>query len=336
MTGELAVRDGLLGLVERARAALVEVETVEEAIRVAGLAESVRYAARQAKAGMEAENAAAEVRLRAERRAGELLAEMPKQTGGDAMRARSHDATEVPPKLADIGVTKSQSSRYQHVAAVPEEIFQGYIDSKKQRSEEITTAELLRQAREARLHAPVEPPPLPSGVWDLLLADPPWRYNRGSVGSTRAIENHYPTLALEELCALEPPAADDALLFLWATNPKLAEALFLMSAWGFEYLTNAAWVKDRIGMGYYFRARHELLLVGRRGNAHPPGPGQRFDSVIEAPRAEHSVKPAVVHAMLEEMYPNARRLELFARMPREGWDVWGNEVTGLAASEAAS
>ena len=100
----------------------------------------------------------------------------------------------------------------------------------------------------------------------MILADPPWRYDYTKADS-RAIENQYPTLTLDGICEL-PVAqvfADKAILFLWATSPKVAEALQVMTAWGFDYRTCAVWVKDRIGMGYYFRQRHELLLVGTRG-----------------------------------------------------------------------
>ena len=163
----------------------------------------------------------------------------------------------------------------------------------------------------------------------MILADPPWRYEHVKTGS-RAIENQYPTLTLDDICEL-PVAqvfADKAILFLWATSPKVAEALQVMTAWGFDYRTCAVWVKDRIGMGYYFRQRHELLLVGTRGGMSPPPPDARTDSVITAPRGAHSAKPAEVHGMIEAMYPNYRRLELFARAPTDGWHVWGNEIEG--------
>lgn len=147
---EVATRDaGIPAQVNRARAALQTVETVEDAILLADYAEAVRYAAKQAKAGMEIENAAAEIRLRAERRAGEMLAAMEKHPPGPAPRDRSHDATE-PPTLADLGVTKHQSSRYQQVAAVPEPVFEQHIEHAKTNGAEITTARLLRDSRKAQ------------------------------------------------------------------------------------------------------------------------------------------------------------------------------------------
>ncbi|WP_353928760.1 MT-A70 family methyltransferase [Desulfofundulus kuznetsovii] len=168
-------------------------------------------------------------------------------------------------------------------------------------------------------------PPLPEGKYDVILADPPWQYEFVET-ENRAIENHYPTMTLEEIKALEIPAADDAVLLLWATAPKLEEALEVMRAWGFTYRTCAVWDKEIIGMGYWFRGQHELLLLGTKGNFPAPLPNNRFSSVIRERRGAHSAKPAVVYEMIEHMFPNRRYLELFARNTRPGWGVWGNEV----------
>jgi N6-adenosine-specific RNA methylase IME4 len=330
----------ILARVGEARAALAEVETVEEAIRIAGFADSVRHAARQARAGIELENAAMEVKLRAERRAGGLLAAMSKNGGTRGQLAgrsasggpRVEPPDTVAPTLADLGVSKRQSSTYQQVAAIPGDVFEAYVAAPNGR---LSRNALLRDGKRAGQYAPVVPPPMPAGVWNVLLADPPWRYEPNSVPPSCAIEAHYPTLTLEEICALEVPAADDAVLFLWATAPKLPDALRVMNAWGFQYRTCAVWVKDRIGMGYYFRGRHELLLVGRRGDMPVPDGRSRPDSVIEAPRGRHSQKPAVIYDLLEAMYPSAARLELFARGSRPGWDRWGWDADGDGAADTA-
>ncbi len=121
-------------------------------------------------------------------------------------------------------------------------------------------------------------------------------------------------------------AADDALLYLWATAPKLPECLKVIEAWGFEYRTHIVWVKDRIGTGYHARNQHELLLIAKRGEMPPPKPGQQPSSVIEAPRGAHSEKPAVFAELIERLYPDVGRIELFCRSPREGWAVWGNQA----------
>lgn len=193
----------------------------------------------------------------------------------------------------------------------------------------------LRKKAAEQKRAPVDEiedvePPAADLLYHVIYADPPWRYEH-AVSSSREIENQYPTMSLDDLCELDVPAADDAVLFLWATSPKLEEALEVLRAWRFTYRTNAVWVKDRIGMGYYVRQRHELLLIGARGELPTPLAGARYDSVIEAPRGRHSEKPTIVYDMLEDMYPEFELLELFARRKySERWTAWGNEV-GTAA-----
>lgn len=169
--------------------------------------------------------------------------------------------------------------------------------------------------------------------YPIILADPPWRYEQPPMGDTnRSIENHYPTMSLDEICALPVSqiAAEDCLLFLWATAPKLYECMKVVDAWGFEYRTNSVWVKDKIGMGYYFRNQHELLLVCRRGEMPPPDAGTQPSSVITAPRLEHSAKPVEVYEIIERLYPSVGKIELFSRSPRDGWASWGNQAEAAA------
>lgn len=164
------------------------------------------------------------------------------------------------------------------------------------------------------------------GVFPVIYADPPWRYEH-SKSDNRKIENQYPTMLLDDIKEIVIPTTPDAILFLWATSPKLAKAMEVINAWGFDYRTCMVWVKDKIGMGYYARQRHELLLIAIKGNMLTPEPASRPDSVIESPREEHSKKPVVVYELIEAMYPDLPKLEMFARTERNGWDVWGNEVS---------
>jgi len=164
----------------------------------------------------------------------------------------------------------------------------------------------------------------PFGV---VYADPPWRYNFPSTPNRR-IENHYETAELEEIKGhwREVNFDENCVLFLWATSPKLGEAFEVLAAWGFEYVTNMVWVKNSIGMGFHARQRHELLLIARRGSPYHPEASDRPDSVIEAPRKEHSAKPEKVYELIESMYPHARKLEMYSRTPRSGWEAWGYEA----------
>lgn len=164
------------------------------------------------------------------------------------------------------------------------------------------------------------------GTFPVLLVDPPWRYEHRTTVARHIDDNHYPTMTLDDLKAMKVPADEDAVLFLWATSPKLAEAMEVITAWGFTYRTSAVWVKDRMGMGYYFRQQHELLLVAARGDLPVPDPEDRPRSVIAASRGEHSVKPVEVYELIDRMYPLARKVELFARQPRDGWAAWGNQI----------
>ena len=161
--------------------------------------------------------------------------------------------------------------------------------------------------------------------YGVIYADPPWRYSFSKSGS-RKVENQYPTMSIDEICALQVPSAKDCVLYLWATAPKLQEALKVMKAWGFEYKTNAVWDKEKIGMGFWFRGQHELLLVGTKGHVSPPVQSQRTSSVYRYPRSRHSKKPVEIRDMIATWFSSTPRLEMFCRYPAEGWAVWGNEV----------
>ena len=139
-------------------------------------------------------------------------------------------------------------------------------------------------------------------------------------------------LPTEQIKALPVPSADDCVLFLWATVPMLDQNIDVLKAWGFTYKSAIIWKKDRSGTGYWSLNTVEILLIGTRGNIPAPTPGEQPPQVIEAPRGRHSEKPAVFAEMIERLYPNTPKIEMFARAARAGWDVWGNEAP---TSEAA-
>lgn len=173
-------------------------------------------------------------------------------------------------------------------------------------------------------------PIIPEGKWNVIYADPPWEYDF-SKSESRSIPAHYDPLCLEDIKyytdandrPIQDAIADDAILFIWATQPKLREALEVIVAWGFEYKTGAVWKKDKIGMGYYFRGQHELLFVANKGNMPIPDPENRVSSVIEAPRLQHSRKPAEVRGIIKKMYPNCKYMEAFRTETIDGWEGFG-------------
>jgi N6-adenosine-specific RNA methylase IME4 len=137
-------------------------------------------------------------------------------------------------------------------------------------------------------------------------------------------------MTVDSIRALRIPAAPDCALFLWATQPMLP--LDVMTAWGFAYRSHWVWEKDRIGTGYWSRNLHELLLIGTRGDVPAPLPGTQIESIIPAPRGAHSAKPEVFARYIEQLFPGLPKLEMFARSPRAGWHVWGNEADSEAQS----
>jgi len=161
--------------------------------------------------------------------------------------------------------------------------------------------------------------------YSVVYADPPWRYSF-SKSKSRKIENHYETMTLEDICSMQLPVEKNAVLYLWATAPKLLEALKVMEAWGFKYKTQAIWDKCRIGMGYWFRGQHEILLVGTKGKFSPPEQMFRISSIFKSPRGKHSKKPDDFRAMIKLWFPGHNRIELFSRAKFPGWDHWGNEI----------
>jgi N6-adenosine-specific RNA methylase IME4 len=164
-------------------------------------------------------------------------------------------------------------------------------------------------------------------LYGVIYADPPWRYETFSEnGMDRSADNHYPTMSMFDMLALDVPAADDCVMFMWATVPMLPEALDLLDTWGFEYKSHICWVKDRQGTGYWTRNKHELLLIATKGKVPAPAMGTQPPSVIELPLGRHSEKPAFFADMISTLYPTTPKLEMFARVGRVGWDVVGNEA----------
>jgi N6-adenosine-specific RNA methylase IME4 len=175
-------------------------------------------------------------------------------------------------------------------------------------------------------------------MYRTIVADPPWKY-----GSTRGTgirpgnkpggaEIHYPTMRVDEIAALPVSSlADrDAHLYLWTTNTFMVEAHRIAEAWGFSPKTVITWTKTRkadqqpsMKMGYYYKGATEHIVFAVRGSLRLRGPAH--PTAILHPRLGHSVKPEYSYRMIEEQSPGPY-LELFARRPREGWDVWGNEV----------
>lgn len=223
---------------------------------------------------------------------------------------------------ADVA-TLPKEQQTEIVARGTKEILQAAKQIRAERSEERRNERLVKIVAISTGNAPVGSI---AERYPVIYLDPPWRYEHAE-SESRAIENQYPTMSLDEIKAMDMTkvAFDDCVMFMWATSPKLAEAFEVLSAWGFSYRTCAVWDKQKIGMGYYFRQQHELLLIAVKGQPPTPAPADRPSSVFSYPRGQHSAKPHEVYEIIEAMYPTLPKIEMFCRTPREGWGVWGNQ-----------
>ena len=173
--------------------------------------------------------------------------------------------------------------------------------------------------------------------YQVIYADPPWDYQQCRLSGSA--KKHYPTMRIEELCAL--PVAEiadrDCALFLWATFPQLPEALRLIQAWGFMYKTVAfVWLKQNrkaltwfYGLGFWTRSNAEICLLATKG--HPKRKSAGIHQLVICPVERHSKKPDEVREKIVALMGDVPRIELFARQQTPGWDVWGNEVENSTA-----
>jgi N6-adenosine-specific RNA methylase IME4 len=173
-------------------------------------------------------------------------------------------------------------------------------------------------------------------VYLVYYFDAPWQFGVHSevTGREKSAENHYPTMPTDDIVALMSGligGTNPAVCFAWATNPMLPDALRVLDACGFTYVHHWIWDKEVAGTGYWGRDRHELLLIGRRGDVAAPLPGTQPETVHRERKGKHSAKPAFFAEQIERLYPGLPKLELFCRDPRPGWDAWGFEASGRAA-----
>lgn len=169
--------------------------------------------------------------------------------------------------------------------------------------------------------------------YDLIMSDPPWRFETYSdAGREKSADAHYETMTLDEIKAMPVShlGRGDCILWLWATHPMLPQAFEVVKAWGFNHVTNGVWVKRTktgklaFGTGYRLRCASEPFIIATLGN---PETVRDVRSVIEGPVREHSRKPEEAYAEAERYMPSAvRKLDMFSRETRPGWDSWGNET----------
>jgi N6-adenosine-specific RNA methylase IME4 len=331
--------------------ALAEAHSVDEVKDIRDKAVAMQVYARQAK-DPTLITQATEIRMRAERRAGELLREMAdnkqRHSGRGDQKTGSQAAT---PKLKDLDINKTQSSRWQALAALDDDQFEAKVTSASRRAYDGIAQRLIKEGaikRAKEHHAQV----IRHGStvenltalansgkrFSVIYADPPWPWETwgGASGKIRsAPDNHYRTSPLDEIAKLPVSqlAAADCALLLWCTGPHIAIGTHveIIKAWGFKPSTIAFdWIKQNptgdglhTGMGYYTRSNSELCFIATKGT--PLRQATDVHQTVMTPVGEHSAKPEEVRRRIERLFPGPY-LELYGRKSTPGWTVWGNEI----------
>jgi len=312
------------------RTAVAECHSVDEITLIRNKAEAYRYALKQAKESPEVIRKAEEIKLRAERRAGELLKETIRKPEEGRPVEVSKGTT-----LIDMGISRDQSSKWQKIADIPEDKFENYLEVEK----ELSTAGAIRVSKQLEREEKIEAikssnPETPDGIYQVLYADPPWKYSdvmndrgSGGFGVPGGASFHYPTMTIDELCSLkiDEISDDNSVLFLWVTSPFLEDSFKIINSWGFKYKSSFVWDKVKHNMGHYNSVRHEFLLICTKGS-FTPQIKILHDSVVTQERTKHSEKPEVFRQIIDEIYPRGNRIELFARKKTDNWDVYGNQI----------
>jgi len=305
---------------DSAKRALVEAKTIQETKKILDISRAAEIYAKRQKLGEDAISYATSIKVEALRQLGMMLKETERADGGDAQRTRFQKSTESPPTLSELGIDKKISSLSQKIADLTDEeiekvktgtaIARVFKENRRNKNKE-----LLKNIQE-----------ISDDIYQVIYADPPWQYNdKQNIDNLGGAEKHYPTMSINELCEMKiPKTKDNAVLFLWTTAPILEDAFKIINTWNFKYKAHFIWDKVQHNMGHYNSVRHELLLIATKGNCLPDNV-KLFDSVQTIEKTKkHSEKPTHFYEIIETLY-KGKKIELFARNKREGWDSWGNE-----------
>jgi len=322
---------------DQASRALAEVQDLGTALEIHDQAEAIRHFCTVRDRSDEAAIKAAEIKLRAARRVGELLP--PKQAkGGDR---KSTGARSSPARGLDL--PRQRAAEFRRLAEVPAEQFEAHVAGKVDKGEQPSQVQLLREQKEtakeerrAANRAKVEAtaaadrPLVSAARYATIVADPPWSPEAAGVVDVVGRSNpSYSTMGVQEVAQLAVDgnpvadlADDDAHLYLWVVNRTMRPGFDVLESWGFRFVTILTWCKPSIGLGNYFRNNTEHVLFGVRGS-------QRLKvrdepTWFEARRGPggHSSKPDEFYDLVDRCSPGPV-LELFGRRPRAGWTIWG-------------
>lgn len=310
----------------RVKQQLAVAKSIDEVKDIRNKAEALRAYAETAGLGLEMQNDCAEIKLRAERRAGELLVEQGfGEWGGD--RKSSNNV-----QLEDLNISKIQSHRWQLEASVPDSNFEKYVAETKVKRAELTSHGLLRLALRTKANSPKIP--FPEGEYHTIIVDPPWPMQKIlREERPNQLEMDYPTMSITEITAL--PVGDLAYedgchLYLWTTHRFLPTAFEVFAEWGAKYECLLTWVKNVGFTPYSWMYSTEHCLFGRIGNLPLLKLGERLD--FFAPVREHSRKPDEFYNLVRKVSPEPR-IDVFSRQKHGGFAQYGDETAKFTAEE---
>ena len=317
MTEKQVKADLMVVQLDRARTALAEAKTIGETKKIVDMAHAAQIYARRQALGEEAIAYALAIKFEAMRKLGEILQGNGIHRGGSKFREGI---------LNDLGIDGKTSMIAQQLAALPAEQFEQVKDGanslaealkyikKRVRSDEI---------QEQRAQIAKGNYQTPAGLFDVISLDPPWPYGTSYDPDGRRAANPYPEMSLEQIAAMQLPAALNCILFLWTTHKFMRHSFDLLDGWGFRDVAIITWEKNRIGLGTWLRSNSEFCIMAVKGSPQVDLTNQ--GTVIHGAQREHSRKPDEFYEMADGLCIG-RKLDYFSREPRNGWEQFGNDT----------
>lgn len=303
---------------DKIRTAIETTKDIETLTKIKDRLRAYQILAEQSKQSQEVQAKIAIYKARADRKCGEWLMDNIK-AGNPQLSQHSTIG------LKEVNLTRSESSRLQKIAAIPEDKFEGILQEAEIETRKITSNMLVNIAKESergeRQNIPTPEPP--KGLYDVIIIDPPWPYGTEYNKETRRIASPYKEMAIDELKQMVIPSHKNCVLWLWTTHKFLLDAFTLAATWGFEYKITMVWDKERLGMGAWLRCQTEFCLLCIKGK--PIWKLTNDRDIIRATRREHSRKPDEFYSMVRKLC-TGKKIDIFGRQEREGFDVWGNET----------
>lgn len=328
--------DYYLERIDVARQALIEAKTVKETKTILDKSKAVAAFTRQQNMSREIQDYANEFVLDAQIKLGQLLLDMPKNTGAKGIGKSVVTSDDRTPTLADLNISKMQSANLQFIAAHEDKIKEA-VEKKKGQKQPLITSRIINevkcQVKRQDNEAKKKDVPLPTGKYSVVVVDPPWPVKKieRDCSPNQVAELDYPTMSLDEIKALEIPAGEDCHLWLWTTHKFLPDAFGILENWGFRYVSCFVWHKkggfQPFGLPQY---NCEFALYARKGSPEFIDL-KNFFSCFAADRGKHSEKPEAFYETVRRV-TGGERLDMFSRRTISGFTRWGNEVENTAAA----